>query len=294
MQATAGSSVASTGGHAIVTLTTDFGTGSRYVGEMKGAILAVNPAGTVIDLAHTVPPQDVATGSRWLAESTVSFPAGTIHVAVIDPGVGTDRDIVYAEFNEQRFVCPNNGLLTNLAERASPVTIIRIENPRYWRRAVSSTFHGRDIMGPVAGHLSRGLAPCELGTALTPGCIVRLEDNPPKPTTIDSRRDDPDETTTGGGVSQRIEGEVIEVDSFGNLITNIKSASLEGAPRDAALVVACEDHQTFGLQAAYADQPPMTLVALIGSGGRLELAIVDDSASAMLGVQVGAPVVVEW
>ncbi|MEO0480257.1 MAG: SAM-dependent chlorinase/fluorinase, partial [Planctomycetota bacterium] len=164
---------------AIVTFTTDFGEGSRYVGEMKGALLAVNPLANLIDLTHSVPPQDIATASRWLADAAFAFPAGTLHVAVIDPGVGSSRQIVYAEFGEQRFICPNNGLLTdladraNLAERAPAGKIFSIEERRFWRSRVSATFHGRDIMAPVAGHLTRGARPDELGRRLTAADVVR-------------------------------------------------------------------------------------------------------------------------
>lgn len=280
----------------IVTLTTDFGVSSRYVGEMKGALLCVAPDAAIVDLTHAVPPQDVATAARWLADAVPVFPRGTLHVVVVDPGVGTDRSIVYAELGQQRFVCPDNGLLTNLAEAHPPGKIVRVENERFWRNPVSNTFHGRDIMAPVAGWLCRGTEPTDLGPTHPPDALVRLTDGDAAVPVLINQTHGQAGRENGGdpGVAERIEGEVIEVDSFGNLITNITAATLDGAPRDSTLVVSCDEHKTFGLQAAYGDQPEMTLVALLGSGDRLELAIVNDSASAMLGVRVGAPVVVEW
>ena len=271
---------------------TDFGADSRYVGELKGALLAVNPAARIVDLTHSVPPQDLATASRWLADTAATFPAGTLHIAVVDPGVGTDRQIVYAEFGGQRVICPNNGLLTNLAEVLVPAKIMLVENRRFWRAEISATFHGRDIMAPVAAHLSRGVPVEEIGTELPCDALVRLPNHSPTPVpmALDSSNVIPGE----GGVAQRIDGEVIEIDSFGNLITNITAGSLEGAPRNSELVITCDEHKTFGLQTTYADQPAMTFVALFGSGDRLELAIVDESAAAMLGIPVGAAVVIEW
>lgn len=258
----------------IITLTTDFGEGSRYVAAMKGVILSINPAARLVDVSHCVPPQDVAAGALVLAETAGWFPDGAIHVAVIDPGVGSDRGIVYAEIGGGRFVAPDNGLLSRLAELASPRKIVAVENPEHWRQKVSRTFHGRDIMAPVAARLSLGLDPDRLG-----GPRDRL-------VTLPTRR--------ANRVGQRIEGEVVEVDSFGNLVTNITADMLDGVPTDESVTVRCDEHETVGIFQTYADQPEMTLVALVGSGGRLELAIVGDSAAMMLGVRVGAPVVVTW
>ena len=267
----------------IVTLITDFGEGSRYVGAMKGALLAVNPALTIVDITHSVPHQDVQQGAIALAETTPYFPAGTIHIAVVDPGVGTERHILYAEFFGQRYVAPDNGLLSCLADRAETTNMVSatirvVENHQLWRASVSNTFHGRDIMAPVAGHLTLGLDVAELGRELSAATaeIARI----PLP---EAER-----------VGQKIEGEVTEIDSFGNLITNITAAQLDGVPRDDSVRVHCDDHETIGIYAAYAEQPPMTLIALIGSGDKLELAIVDDSAKIMLGVTVGTPVTVQW
>lgn len=258
----------------IITFTTDFGTGSRYVGAMKGVCLTINPDATLVDLTHSVPPQDVAAGALALAATTPWFPEGTIHVVVVDPGVGSDRPVIYAELGSQRYVLPDNGLLTSLASLHTPRKIVAIKNPAYWLPEVSATFHGRDIMAPVAARLSLGLEANLLGEVTAD--FVRLP------------------TAKAVRVGQRIDGEVIEVDSFGNLITNITAEMLEGVPTGEGTVIACGGHTTYGVFKTYSEQPAMTLVALVGSTGKLELAIVDDNAAAMLGVAVGTPVQLQW
>ena len=259
---------------AIITLTTDFGTGSRYIGAMKGVILSINPRATIIDLSHTVPAQNIRAGAIVLAETAPWFPPDSIHVAVVDPGVGSNRRIVYARIGSQQFVAPDNGLLSRLALLEAPSKIISIEEPRYWMPAVSRTFHGRDIMAPVAARLSAGLSPDLLGPQ-----HQQLVEMP---------------WAEVQQVSNRIEGEVIEVDSFGNLITNITRAMLDAVPSNDCVIVTCQEHETQGIFSTFSDQPPMTLMAHVGSTGRLELAIVDENASAMLGVKLGAPVRVTW
>lgn len=259
---------------AIITLTTDFGVGSRYVAAMKGVILSINPQAQIIDLSHAVPPRDIRAGAIVLAETARWFPPGTIHVAVVDPGVGSKRRVVYAHIGTQQFVGPDNGVLSRLALLDRPSKIIGVAEPQYWLPEVSRTFHGRDIMAPVAARLSLGLAPEKLGPS-----IKQLVELP---------------WAEVQQVSNRIEGEVIEVDSFGNLITNITRAMLDGVPGGDSVIITCEDHETQGIYATFSDQPPMTLMAHVGSTGRLELAIVDENASAMLGVKVGTPVRVSW
>ncbi len=259
---------------AIITLTTDFGAGSRYVAAMKGVILSINPKVQLVDLTHAVPHQDIRAGAIVLAETARWFPPDTIHVAVVDPGVGSGRRIVYARIGSQQFIAPDNGVLSRLALLEPPSKIVSIEEPRYWLQDVSHTFHGRDIMAPVAARLSMGLASDELGKPIDQ--LIEL----PWPEVHQ--------------VPNLIEGEVIEVDSFGNLITNITREMLHGAPTNDAVVVKCEDHETLGIFATYSDQPPMTFMAHVGSTGRLELAIVDENAAAMLGVKVGAAVCVTW
>jgi S-adenosylmethionine hydrolase len=260
---------------AVITLTTDFGEGSPYVAEMKGVILAINPLVRLIDVTHAVPPQHIRQGAIVIDEATGVFPVGTIHVAVVDPGVGTSRALVYAEIAGQRYLAPDNGLLSRLASREKPTKLRSIANEQYFRQPVSTTFHGRDILAPAAAHLSLGLDPDQLG--------------PPHPQLV--TLDWPGAVMT----PNKIQGQVTAVDSFGNLITNITADQIAGVPTDDRTGVFCDgEHETRGIFTAYADQPEMTLIALVGSHGNLELAIVGESAAAMLGVHVGAPVEVRW
>ena len=258
----------------LITLTTDFGAGSPYVACMKGVILNINPAASLVDISHSVPPQDVCRGAQVLDQATPWFPPGSLHLAVVDPGVGTDRRLLYAEIAGQRYLAPDNGLLSLLALRGVPTRMRAVSEPGFWLQPVSATFHGRDILAPVAARLSLGLDPESLGPAVAD--FVRLSL--------------PEAVIVPG----KIEGQISEVDSFGNLITNITAEMLAGVPTGEQVRITCGDHETFGIFRTYADQPPMTLIALIGSSGRLELAIVGDSAKLMLGEKVGAGVRLVW
>ncbi|MBS0207372.1 MAG: SAM-dependent chlorinase/fluorinase [Planctomycetes bacterium] len=258
----------------LITLTTDFGAESPYVAAMKGVILSHNRWARIVDLSHGIPPQDILAGALALDQASRWFPPGTIHVAVVDPGVGTARRIVCAEIAGQWYVGPDNGLFSCLAQRTRPTTIVAVEDRQFWLPQVSHTFHGRDIMAPVVARLSLGLDPLALGPRLE--SLVML-----------NRR----EVVVVPG---KIVGAVAAIDSFGNLITDIAGEALKDAPTDERLQVECDEHQTTGLYQTYGDQPAMTLMALIGSSGFLELAIVEDSAAIMLGVKRGSKVTVTW
>jgi S-adenosylmethionine hydrolase len=259
---------------AIITLTTDFGVGSPYVAAMKGVILSINPEAMVVDLTHAVPPQDVRAGALALGEVAERFPPGTIHVAVVDPGVGTDRALVWAEIAGRQYLAPDNGLLGLLAQRTAPSRMFTLAEPEHWLAPVSATFHGRDILAPVAARLSLGLDPARLG--------------PPHPRLAVLSWPEV------RSVAQKISGAIQSIDSFGNLVSDITAEHLVDVPRGESTRVTCGEHETFGIFRTYADQPPMTLIALVGSSGKLEVALVGDSAAAMLGVQVGEPVTVSW
>lgn len=258
----------------IITLTTDFGTGSSYVGQMKGVILSIDPAAVLVDITHALPPQDIRQAALVLEEVAPRFPAGTLHVAVVDPGVGTARPLVYAELGPQRYLAPDNGLLSRLALATPPTRVIALTNPAYWLPQVSRTFHGRDILAPAAAHLSRGLPPEQLGT---PG--ARLESLAWPPVTHGARR---------------IEGSVLQIDAFGNVISDITWQDLTAREPPDAVSVVCGGEAVTGLVRTYADRPPETLVALVGSSGRLEVAVVGGSAARRLAVRIGDPVVVTW
>lgn len=258
----------------LITLLTDFGVGSPYVAAMKGVILSIEQRTTVVDLTHAIRPQDVRQGALVLADVAPCFPPGTIHVAVVDPGVGTERAIVYAQIGQQHFVAPDNGLLSRVATLWPVQRVIRVANTEYWRQPVSATFHGRDIMAPVAAHLAAGIEPSRLGPLQEK--LVMLDW--PQPRLL---RD-------------RIEGHVLTIDSFGNVITNITSAMLAHVPAGRSIRVGCREHQTILHVRAYGQQPSGTLVSLVGSSDRLELAQVQGSAAATIGAQVNDSVVVTW
>jgi S-adenosylmethionine hydrolase len=258
----------------IITLTTDFGCRSPFVAAVKGVILCINPDARIVDLSHDIPPYDIRHAAFFLADALPYFPPGTLHVVVVDPGVGGERDILYVAVAGQRLVVPDNGCWTLLAEgHAQPLRVIRVTEPRFWRPIVSPTFHGRDIFAPVAAYLSLGVNPAQLGQITTQWHQLTW----PAPT----RRPD------------GIAGEVIFVDGFGNLISNISSAALAAAGMQPL-------HITLGSTIvprrvrAYSEAAPGDLVALISSNGLLEVAEVQGNAARRLSAGLGASVVVEW
>jgi S-adenosylmethionine hydrolase len=258
----------------VITLLTDFGISSPYVAEMKGVLLALNPAATLIDITHGIPPQDIRTAAFVLDQVYARFPLGTIHICVVDPGVGTRRELVFVELGGHGFLGPNNGLFSRIALRQAPERIFVLSDRQYWLADVSATFHGRDILAPVAARLSLGLDPALLG--------------PPRHTLLELDWPQP---RLG---SRHVEGQVQAIDSFGNLITNIDQRHLHHVASPSTAVVTCGTQSTTGLAHAYGDRPVGSLVALVGSGGYLELALVNGNAAAKLGLASGAPVRIEW
>jgi S-adenosylmethionine hydrolase len=250
----------------LITLTTDFGTASPYVAAMKGVILSLNPAARLVDLSHDIPPQDVRHAAFFLAGAVRYFPAGTIHVVVVDPGVGTERAVLYVELGKQRLLVPDNGCWKVIHLRLG--SIIRVTNRNYWRNEVSNTFHGRDIFAPVAAHLSLGVDPVALGEEATEWA------------NLDGIR----MTLIEDGVH----GEVVFVDTFGNLITNI----VTGPCVSRSIKVTIGDIAVTQGGKTYGDAAPGTLIALRSSFGLLEIAEVQGSAAKRLSAKVGTPVVV--
>jgi S-adenosylmethionine hydrolase len=253
----------------LVTLTTDFGQGSSYVAALKGVLLGVNPQARLVDLAHNIPAQDLRYTAFFLRAAVPYFPPGTLHVVVVDPGVGTARAILYAEVGGQRLLVPDNGCWTTLAADRDLERVIRLTEPRYWRPEVSATFHGRDIFAPVAGHLSLGLDPCLLGPAVTDWVRLDL----PAPTLGDDA----------------LVGEVAFVDPFGNLLTNIPAEALArfaGRPVEVRVGAAAVTRRV----RSYGEVEPGTLVCLVSSMGTLEVAVSHGSAAARLGAGVGTHV----
>jgi S-adenosylmethionine hydrolase len=260
----------------VVALLTDFGHQDHYVGAMKGAILSVCPEAVLVDLAHEIPAHDIAAGAYALSAAWLDFPEGTVFVAVVDPGVGSARRGLALEAQGRRFVAPDNGLLSLvLADAEGPVALHHITNETLVRPMVSATFHGRDVFGPVAGHLARGVSVSEVGPAVSDP--VRL----PQPAL----------RAVGPG---EWEATVLHVDRFGNLITNLRRrdldqvlASVENDWHDVVVVV---EGEILPLAHTYADVAEGEGCALMGSSGRLEIAIHRGSAARLLGASTGAPV----
>ena len=253
----------------IITLLTDFGRDDTYVAQLHGAILSRNPDVRLVDLTHSIPPQDLLAAAFLLDEAVDAFPAGTIHLAVVDPGVGSDRPLVAAELGEHRFVAPDNGLLSLIAGRLDQRNLVELDIP-VTGSARSNTFHARDIMGPAAALWSLGQPLAELGTPRG-APLVDLA----FPQVVSSET--------------RIAGQVVHVDRFGNLITNLSSTDL---PVDdpSQLVFEIAGCQIEGLVTCYADRPIDALLAVIGSSGRLEIAVRDGSAATRLNANRDHPV----
>jgi S-adenosylmethionine hydrolase len=258
----------------LITLTTDFGTDSPYVAAMKGVILGINPNARVLDLSHNIPPQDLRHVSFFLAEAIPYFPPDTLHVVVVDPGVGTERAILFVAVAGQRLLVPDNGCWTLLARgHPQPLRVLRVSEPRFWRGTVSPTFHGRDIFAPVAAYLTLGISPGELGQPVKQWQVLDW----PAP----CRKTD------------CLTGEVIFVDHFGNLITNIPGSALEPFKRQ-ALQVRIGQTDVPRQDRTYADARRGDLVCLVGSSGLLEVAVVQGNAALTLSAAAGTPVRVEW
>jgi S-adenosylmethionine hydrolase len=251
----------------VITLTTDFGRKDHYAGVLHGVILSISPSATVVDLCHDVPPQDVRAGAFILMAACRYFPAGTIHVAIVDPGVGTARRILAARAGGHVFIGPDNGLLRWALDRAGGAEqIVSVEHPRYRLAEVSATFHGRDVMAPAAGHLANGVPLADLGPA-----VVDPAGEPfPQP----ERRGD------------LLLGTVIYVDRFGNCVTNLPAPERPVAQVGAA-------GQALPFCRAYAEAARGAPLALVGSAGLVEIAVNGGSAASELGLTVGAPVTME-
>jgi hypothetical protein len=256
----------------IIALLTDFGTSDHYAGAMKGVMLGICPEATLVDISHGVAPGDVLGAALELAASYRYFPAGTIFLVVVDPGVGSSRRAVAAQAGSYRFVAPDNGVLTLAFDEGAPDEIVELTESRYARNPVSRTFEGRDRFAPAAAWLAQGIALRDLGRPA--GSWHRL--HVPAPS-ID--RDG-------------IDGEIVRIDRFGNLITNVGRHSVE-AIGAASLRVRIGSHEVSRVVSTYAEIEPGELCALFGSSDHLENAANGKSAAAMTGVVRGAPVRIE-
>lgn len=254
----------------VVALLTDYGLQDPYAGILKGAILSANPSARLVDLTHEIPPQDIREGSRVLAASRAFFPGGTVFVCVVDPGVGTARAILAVETERHFFIAPDNGLLGFLTLDGGVRRRVRVTRSEYFLKPVSNTFHGRDILAPVAGLISRGASLSRFGPAAE--TIAQPEDRRPR-------------HTVGGG----LQGEVVSIDRFGNLITNIPG-EMVAAGRGIRITVGRRVLRT--LSRSYADAPKGGLLALVGSTGHLEISVNQGSAQSAARIRRGDRVLV--
>ena len=246
---------------AILTVSSDFGRDGPYVAAMKGVVLGLAPDTQIVDVSHAIAPQNVLEGAFVLAGIVDAFPPGTVHLAVVDPGVGTERRLIAVSVAEQWFVAPDNGLLGGVVRDRDVTGIWEITNPSLWRTRVSSTFHGRDILAPAAAHLLLGRDPDELGPRRSK--LITL-------TNFEPRSD-----------HSGLVGEVIFRDAFGNLITNVSASRLAPtSPENWSIEIAGETID--GLHRTYGDKPPGTIVAVVGSCGWVEIAIVNGDAARTL------------
>ncbi len=258
----------------IITLTTDFGLQDPYVGQMKGAILKRNITARIVDLTHAVPNHDILNAAVVIRTSYRYFPEGTIHLVVVDPGVGSQRSILAATGENHLFIAPDNGLLTLLALDNKIESVHRVENSSLFPSEVSSTFHGRDIMAPVAAALVGGLPLQKVGPETTFTHCVQLDI--PKP-------------VIG---KEEITGQVMHIDHFGNIRTTITTNHLGRFQPSHFAGIEIGNHTISALSSTYGEQTAGELVALLDSSGYLEIAVNRGSAAQFTGCRPGDPVVV--
>lgn len=256
----------------IVTLLTDFGTSDGYVGAMKGVIVARAPEVSIVDITHEIPPGDVRAGAFALAVAVAEFPEGTVHLAVVDPGVGSDRAGVAIESGGSWFVGPDNGLLAPAVTDSAEAFVL--DRPQYYLRSEPApTFHGRDVFAPVAAALAAGETGPNIGTKLDRPLVVESTLRPPEHT------------------DEHVTGSVVHVDRFGNLVTNLAESDLP--PSSSGWIFRVGDIVVQGLSRTYSDVAGGQFVAVVGSGRTIEIAVRDGSAEDRSGAARDASVVVE-
>jgi len=258
----------------IITLLTDFGLKDGNVGVMKGVIWGIAPQVQIADLSHQISPQNIPEAALILLRSAPFFPDGSIHVVVVDPGVGTARRSIAAQIGEQFFVGPDNGVISMWLEREEKLNIVvnfvHLNRPQYWLPQVSNVFHGRDIFAPVAGHLAAGIPLMDMGAPIQDP--VRLE--LPQPTRI----------------RNEWRSQIIHIDHFGNISTNLRQEHLEGQNVDGVQLLTVNIN---GIVNTFGEKQPGDIVALFGSTGNLIVSVVNGNAASRLGAKIGDIVVVK-
>ena len=261
----------------IITLLTDFGKSDYFVGAVKGAILTINPAARIVDITHEIAPHDVESAAFTLLAANSAFPDGTIHVAVVDPGVGSSRRPLLIRAHGQYFIGPDNGILSYVCEspERAGVEVFHLNKAKYFRRPVSQTFHGRDVFAPVAAALSNGIHPEQLGTRIRD--YVRLPPIAPE--------------VSGKG---KIKGRIIHIDRFGNCVTNISPAELSAEMIEAGARLSIKGKVVKSFRNFFAEDTETRdeLFGIWGSAGFLEIAAANKSAAKLLKAKRGDPTVV--
>jgi S-adenosylmethionine hydrolase len=249
----------------MITLLTDFGHQDAYVGVMKGIIASRCPTTTMVDLTHDIPPQDLWAARFQLMSVFPYFPPNTVHLVVVDPGVGTDRRAVAVRLAGGYFVGPDNGVLSGVMAQTPVLEAVELTNPAYWHGPnPSATFQGRDVFAPVSAHLANGVPLSALGTPIDPASLVQLPVPPLTPT------------------EQGLEGSIQYIDHFGNAVTTLPAEHLGDGPWHLVW-----NQQTLPSATTYNDVAPGAPLALVGSHGLLEIAVNQGSAKAQLGLRVG-------
>jgi len=253
---------------AVLSITTDFGISNGFVGVMKGVIYGIAPDVKIVDITQLVSPQNVREGAYAMWRAVPFFPAGSVHVGVVDPGVGTKRRPIGARLGDQFFIAPDNGLLTPLILDAQKngdiVKFVHLDNPKYWLPKVSNTFHGRDIFAPTGAHLVAGVLLGELGTTITDPLLLDLPQ--------------PEETQNGWKAHVSI------IDVFGNLTTDLPVEALDERMDS---LVRIRGYEIDGIIPSYGHREVGHLVAVVDSEYYIEIAVVNGSAAKKLGAQVG-------
>lgn len=259
----------------LVTFTTDFGLNDHYVGAMKGVILNINPAAQLVDISNSVQSYDVLEGALTVAQAYRYFPTNTVHLVVVDPGVGTTRRPLLVVAEKHIFIAPDNGVLSFVYEQEERLSVRHITSEHYFQQPVSNTFHGRDIFAAVAGYLSKGVEVGKFGEEVTD--FVRFAAPKPKP--------------AGDGT---VKGLVLKVDKFGNLVTNIRPddapALFQPEPPEFKIVVG--KTEVLKMKAAYAQGAPGEVFGILGSMGFLEIATNRGAANRAVGADKGSDVTV--
>jgi S-adenosyl-L-methionine hydrolase (adenosine-forming) len=248
----------------IVTLTTDFGISDPYVGMMKGVILSINPLARIVDISHEVKAGSILQACSLILESYPFFSKGTVHVAVVDPGVGSERRLILLKARDHFFVGPDNGIFWPLIASCAGWEAIHLTRSEYFLPNLSHTFHGRDIFAPVAAHLSNGVEPLEMGAPIDDPVKINL----------------PEPIYAGDTIT----AQVIRVDHFGNLITNVHKRDLDRFLEGACPLITLGELKVEGISRTYADARAGDILALIGSSGLLEVAVNLGRASDRVGL----------